>query len=110
VTWRRVRSNAYPWAAWIDGAWHSLRLNDFPDHPLYTLFVDGACVGDLDDLPGGWYLDRDGQHEPLAPQERQQVLTLMRGLGPYGSEIGQPCDGDFCRCTVMTDDWAAQEN
>ena len=34
---------------------------------------------------------------------------LMRGLGPYGSEAGQPCHGDFCTCDIMTDDWAAQE-
>ncbi|HUN37154.1 MAG TPA: hypothetical protein VMU95_34580 [Trebonia sp.] len=53
VTWRRVRSNAFPWAAPIGGAWHVLRLNDFPDHPLHTLFIDGSCIGDLDDLPGG---------------------------------------------------------
>lgn len=109
VTWRRVRSNVFPWAAQIGGVWHVLRLNDFPDHPLHTLFADGAVVGDLDDLPGIWRLDRSGQHEPLASQERQRVLALMRGLGPYGSEVGQPCDGDFCNCDVRTDEWAAQE-
>jgi hypothetical protein len=109
VTWRRVRSNAFPWAARIGGAWHVIRLNDFPDHPLHTLFIDGARIGDLDDLPDSWHLDRRNQHGPLTPQERQQVLTLMRGLGPYGSEAGQPCHGDFCTCDIMTDDWAAQE-
>jgi hypothetical protein len=109
VTWRDVRSNAFPWAARIDGAWHVLRLNDFPDHPLHTLFIDGARIGDLDDLPDGWHLDRSRQHGPLTPHERQQVLTLMRGLGPYGSEVGHPCYGDFCTCDIMTDDWAARE-
>lgn len=109
VTWKRVRSNAFPWAAWIDGAWHVLRLNDFPDHPLHTLFIGGAWIGDLDDLPEGWHLDRDGERESLAPYERQEVLALMRGLGPYGSEIGQPCDGNFCTCDIMTDEWAARE-
>jgi hypothetical protein len=109
VTWRHVRSNAFPWAARIDGVWHVLRLNDFPDHPLHTLFIAGACIGDLDDLPDSWHLDRNRQHGPLTPQERQQVLTLMRGLGPYGSEVGHPCHGDFCTCDIMTDDWAGRE-
>lgn len=109
VTWRRVRSNVFPWAARVGGAWHVLRLNDFPDHPLHTLFIDGACMGDLDDLPAGWCLDRGNLCGPLTPQERQQVLALMLGLGPYGSEAGQPCDGDFCACSVLTDDWASRE-
>lgn len=109
VIWKSVRSNVFPWAARIDGVWHVLRLNDFPDHPLHTLFIDGACAGDLDDLPGGWHLDGDSEGEPLAPQQRQEVLALMRGLGPYGSEVGQPCDGNFCTCDIMTDDWAARE-
>ena len=107
--WRRVRSNAFPWAAQVGGAWHVLRPNDFPDHPLHTLFVDGACAGDLEDLPGEWHL---GHGEPRAAptsSEREQVLTLMRGLGPYGSENGQPCPGDFCTCDIMTDEWAARE-
>lgn len=109
VTWRRVRSSAFPWAASIGGAWHVLRLNDFPDHPLHTLFIEGACIGDLDDLPDGWHLDHGNLHGPLTPQERQRVLTLMRGLGPYGSEVGEPCDDGFCGCSIMTDDWAARE-
>lgn len=109
VTWKRVRSNAFPWAARIDGAWHVLRLNDFPDHPFYTLFVAGARVGDLADLPGRGRLSRDDERESLAPHERQEVLVLMRGLGPYGSEFGQPCDGNFCTCDIMTDEWAARD-
>jgi hypothetical protein len=109
MTWKRVRSNAFPWAAQAGGAWHVLRLNDFPDHPLHTLFVDGACAGDLDDLPEEWHLGHGEQHEPLTPPERQQVLTLMRGLGPYGSATGQPCPGVFCTCDIMTDEWAAWE-
>lgn len=91
VTWRRVGSTRFPWAARVGGAWNVLRLNDFPDHPLHTLFIDGACVGDLDGLPDNWHLDRSGQQ--LTPQERQQVLTIMRELARYGSETGQPCRG-----------------
>lgn len=31
-------------------------------------------------------------------------------LAPLLTErTGQPCDGDFCGCDIMTDDWAARE-
>jgi hypothetical protein len=39
-----------------------------------------------------------------------QAKPLMRGLGPYGAEVGQPCDGDFCDCSARTDDRAARKN
>jgi len=82
-----------------------LRLNDFPEHPLCTLFADGQRV---DDLPAGWRATAGGPG-PLTPQERRQVLGVMRGLGPYGSEAGVPCDGDWCTCSILTDDYVARE-
>ncbi len=103
--WRRVRSNVFPYAALLDGGWVVLRLNGFPDHPLYTLFVDRERFFDLDVLTLGSH----PEWEPLSPEERREVLTLMRGLGPYGAEVGRPCDGDYCACAALTDDFAAKE-
>ena len=31
-----------------------VRINDFPDERLYSLFVDGAWAGDFNDWPRGW--------------------------------------------------------
>ena len=31
-----------------------VRLNNYPDEPLYTLLIDGTPVGDFDDWPQGW--------------------------------------------------------
>lgn len=31
-----------------------IRLNDFPDEPLYSLFQDGEHVADFDDWPSQW--------------------------------------------------------
>jgi hypothetical protein len=104
--WRRVRSNVFPYAALLNGVhWVVLRLNGFPDHPLYTLFIDGERIFDVDVLT----LGSRPEYEPLSPEERREVLTLMRGLGPYGAEAGRPCDGDFCACGALTDDFAARE-
>ena len=49
-------------AALVDGVhWVVLRLNGFPDHTLYTMFVDGGCIFDLEDLSLGSH----SQYEPL---------------------------------------------
>lgn len=105
LAWRRVRSRIFRYAALVDDVhWVVLRLNGFPDHPLYTMFIDGVRTFDMD-----LSLGSDRMYEPLTPEERQEVLTLMRGLGPYGSEVGQPCEGDWCACDALTDDFAAQE-
>lgn len=105
VAWRRTGARVFVRAACVDNAWWVLRLNGFPDHPCYTLFVGGAVVGDVQDLATSaplWDLDSD--LPALTSGERAQVLALMRGLGPYGSEVGQPCDGDWCGCDLLTDD------
>lgn len=105
IEWRRTDAPAFVFAARMDDAWWVLRLNGFPDHPLYTLFVAGVVVGDVEDLrivAPAW--DLSGERT-LSAGERDEVLTLMRGLGPYGAEVGQPCDGDWCPCTRLTDEY-----
>ena len=95
------------YAACVDDTWWVLRLNGFPDHPLYTLFVDGVVVGDVHDLQihaPAWDLDT-ADRPWLTPGQRDEILTLMRGLGPYGSEANRPCDGDWCPCTRLTDEY-----
>jgi hypothetical protein len=108
VAWRRTGTRVFLNAARVDGTWWVLRLNCFPDHPLYTLFADGVCVGDVEDLKTrapAWDLDV-ARRPALTAGERGEVLTLMRGLGPYGSEVGEPCDGDWCCCDTLTDEHA----
>ena len=110
VVWRSTGAPAFVNAAWLDGAWWVLRLNGFPDHPLFTLFVDGVVAGDVQDIKTrapAWDLDLTGLR-PLTAAQRDEVLTSMRGLGPYGSEIGQPCDGDWCPCARLTDEYVRE--
>lgn len=92
-------------AVLVDGVWWVVRRNSFPDHPMYTFFVDGRCVGDFDTPPPAWSLRVSGR-PVLTAAERQEVLRLMSGLGPYGAEAGQPCDDIFCTCDIRTDVWA----
>jgi hypothetical protein len=109
VAWQDTGARVFVRAARVDRQWWVLRVNEFPDHPLFTLFIEGACVGDVEDLhirAPGWDLDV-AQRPPLSDAQRGEVLGLMRGLGPYGSEVGQPCDGDWCRCARFTDEYIA---
>lgn len=98
VLWRSAGATVFCYAARVDGVWWVLRRNGFPDHPLYTLFVAGAVVGDVQDLrtrAPAWDLAVTGR-PALTDAERAEALTPLRGLAPYGSEAGQPCDGDWC--------------
>ncbi len=65
-------------------------------------------VGDLDDPPARWDLQPYARLPVLGREERTLVLEMLRGLGPYGSEAGQPCDGDWCTCSVLTDEYAGK--
>ena len=106
--WLDTGTAVFRYAARIGTSWWVLRLNDFPEHPMFTLFIDAQCIGDLDDLPTAW---RIGSGEALArldTPERAQILDLMTGLGPYGAEVGRPCTGDWCSCDALTDAYAAR--
>ena len=101
--WHRVDSPVFVYAACVNGRTWVLRLNDFPDHPLFTLFVDAMVVGDLDDPPARWHLHPNEALPLLDPRLRRDVLTPLRHLGRYGAEAGQPCEGMWCHCDVLTE-------
>ncbi|MFC9331135.1 hypothetical protein [Kitasatospora sp. NPDC057015] len=115
ATWHATGSGVFPYTARADGRRWVLRLNDFPEHPLFTLFVDGRVVGDLDDAPAAWRLPPRTTPPALTVPERAEVLRLMAGLGPYGAETGSPCTGDHCTgdhctCSILTDEYAARRD
>ncbi|WP_194235908.1 hypothetical protein [Streptomyces sp. CB01881] len=110
VAWHDTGTGVFPYAARADGHWWVLRLNDFPEHPLYTLFIDAQVIGDVDDAPTVWQLPPRTTLATLAVSERAEVLHLMAGLGPYGAETGTPCTGDYCTCSILTDEYAARPN
>ncbi|WP_329570714.1 hypothetical protein [Kitasatospora sp. NBC_01266] len=107
--WQDTGTGVFSYAARVDGRWWVLRLNDFPEHPLYTFFVDARVIGDVVDDPAVWrQLPPCATLPALLATERAEVLRLMAGLGPYGAEAGTPCTGVFCSCTVLTDEFVAR--
>lgn len=54
IKWLETGDAHYPLEAIVDGEVWKLRLNDFPDQPLYTLIINGEAMFDIDDLPPTW--------------------------------------------------------
>ena len=43
-----------PFATRFDDRTITIRINDFPAEPLYSVLVDGEAIADLDDWPAPW--------------------------------------------------------
>jgi hypothetical protein len=94
--WYQTRNGHFPFAALVNGRWWVLRLNNFPDHPLWTLFIDGAVVCDTYDPPRIWgKLEWDAAPFADAGGETE-ALTPVQDFVGFGSEIGCPCPGLCC--------------
>ena len=94
--WSRTGDAFFPVAAVVDGAWWVLRINSFPDHPLWTLFVDGGRRFDLDDAPAAWGDVASPSAPTLPARDVRQALAPVQGYRAYGSEVGRPCTNMFC--------------
>ncbi|WP_280398408.1 hypothetical protein [Nocardia carnea] len=94
--WWRTGSGRFPLAARVGGQWWVLRLNPFPDHDLWTLFIDGAARYDLNDAPPSWGVLAPASVPPLDPWTADSLLAPLSEFVVYGSEAGQPCDDPFC--------------
>lgn len=54
IVWERMPDAEFPFKALIEGHVFTIRINDFPAAPLYTLLVDGEELADLEDWPAKW--------------------------------------------------------
>jgi hypothetical protein len=54
IEWQRTDRDDYPFEATVDGEKWLIRLNDYPDQPLYALLVDGEEKALFDDWPLTW--------------------------------------------------------
>jgi hypothetical protein len=54
INWAPTGDGEHPYEAQLDGRLHTIRVNDFPAEPLYTLLVEGQPIADLEDWPPAW--------------------------------------------------------
>lgn len=94
--WRRTGNAYFPVAAFVDGQWWVLRINAFPDHPMWTLFVGGRRRFDVDDVPAAWGDPANKNNPALDSKTAAEVLGPVESFDAYGSEVGRACDNPFC--------------
>lgn len=54
IVWEATGDGEFPYRAEVGGHTFTIRVNDFPAEPLYTLLVGDHEVEDLEDWPSPW--------------------------------------------------------
>lgn len=68
ITWEHTGDGELPYRAEVEGRTFRIRVNDFPEEPLYTLIAEDDELADLDDWPAAWV-------RPAVPQELSDKAT-----------------------------------
>jgi hypothetical protein len=101
--WRRTGNKHFPFAAHHGGQWWVLRVNfGFPEHDIYTLFIDAQAAADITATPAHRkpLLASIGVLNPFHPDPTIPILddvtatAVVNTVGSYvdyGSEHGDPC-------------------
>lgn len=99
VTWKHTGDAEFPYTADVQNRRYTIRLNDFPAEPLYTLIAEGNELQDLEDWPGAWempappkaLLDLLTPKKPANTQHRNAgVTTQLRRLTRFLEVRGGP--------------------
>jgi hypothetical protein len=101
--WLRTGYKFFPYAAHHSGQWWVLRLNHgYPEHDLYTLFIDGSPAADITANPDdpSPLIAGVGSLKPFdsaaaEPQlDAETAAAVVQAVSPYvnyGSEHDDPC-------------------
>lgn len=57
VPWQETQDSRFPYRATVESQDWRLRMNDFPDEPLYTLIIEGREIIHFTKPPSGWRID-----------------------------------------------------
>lgn len=72
VVWKHTGDAEFPFTADVRSRRFTIRINDFPAEPMYTLLAEGKELEDLDDWPSKWVMPEPAQAllELLEPRTR----------------------------------------
>ena len=56
VVWKHTGDAEFPYTANVRSRRFTIRINDFPAEPMYTLIADGVELQDLEDWPPAWVM------------------------------------------------------
>lgn len=54
IVWEATGDGEYPYRSSVGGRTLTIRVNDFPVEPFYTLIAEGDEIADLEDWPAAW--------------------------------------------------------
>lgn len=54
IVWSGTSDAEHPYRARVDGQDWVVRIGDFPEESLYTLFIEGSEIESFDDWPAAW--------------------------------------------------------
>ena len=55
MVWEQTGDGELPYRRSVNGRAFTIRVNDFPAEPLYTLLIDEDEIADRDDWPAQWH-------------------------------------------------------
>lgn len=103
--WMRTGYTFFPFAARQSGQWWVLRMNfGFPEHDMYTVFVDGQAAADVTGAEDhsaalvrsvAALSDSSRQRAYLEPDTAALVIRKVARYVNYGSERDDPCNCCF---------------
>lgn len=72
IVWKHTGDAEFPYTAEVRGRTLTIRINDFPAEPLYTVIAEENDLFHLDDWPSAWTMPAVPQQllELLAPQKK----------------------------------------
>jgi DNA-binding NtrC family response regulator len=79
VEWSATGDAVEPYVSHVGQDAFTVRINDFPESPLYTLFVNGVQLGDFDEWPSAW----------LRPHESDPVLFSVRESEAFAKPLNE---------------------
>jgi hypothetical protein len=54
IKWSKCKEGKFAFKTFVASSSWMLRMNDFPDEPLFTLFIDGKEILHFNNWPSAW--------------------------------------------------------
>ena len=84
INWDRTARAEFPFSARHNGQKMSVRINDFPAEPMYTLIVGESEIANFDDWPQAW-TKRAKQSTKSVAQKASAARSFARAATPKRS-------------------------
>ena len=56
IQWRGTWNAEYPFRTYINGQTYRIRVNDWPDNPMFSFIENNKVIFDFDDWPNNWFM------------------------------------------------------